>query len=75
MGRLVIDDIDDATLESLRVRAAAHGTTPEEEARAILQQWAADDALCERLGSVRAVRSPGPRVHGEDLIRDGRDEH
>lgn len=38
MSQFVISDIEDATIEQLRLRAAAHGRTAEIEAKEILQQ-------------------------------------
>ena len=61
MSELVIPDVDDATLDRLRERAARHGRTIETEVKAILNealppvvpadQWAAINALREELAA------------------------
>ena len=58
MQELVLTDVDDIVLQDLRDRAARHGRTPAEEAKAILAEslrtrrpddWAGVDAIYERL--------------------------
>jgi plasmid stability protein len=62
MGSLSVRKLDDATLARLRIRAAAHGVSMEEEARRILR-----DAVRapERLGDL-ALELFGPET-GVDL--------
>lgn len=52
MPAITIRNIDDATKHRLRLRAAEHGHSMEEEARAILRAAVADDSTPETgLGS------------------------
>jgi plasmid stability protein len=62
MAGLSVRKLDDETMSRLRIRAAKHGVSMEEEARRILK-----DAVRapERLGDL-AVRIFGPE-HGVDL--------
>jgi plasmid stability protein len=62
MGNLSVRKLDDDTIERLRIRAAEHGVSMEEEARRILSQAVAAPA---RLGDL-AVELLGPN-HGGDL--------
>jgi antitoxin FitA len=70
MANLSIRKLDDETLARLRVRAAHHGVSMEEEARRILR-----DAVSgpKRLGDL-AVRLFGP-AHGVDLPLPEREPH
>ena len=62
MASLSVRKLDERTLERLRVRAAQHGVSMEEEARRIL---GAAVAAPERIGDL-AVQLFGP-AHGVDL--------
>ena len=70
MGNLSVRKLDDETLSRLRIRAAQHGVSMEEEARRILK-----DAVSapERLGDL-AVQIFGPK-HGVDLQLLARTPH
>lgn len=77
MPELVIPDIDHATLELLRERAAHHAHTVETEAKAILAEalqppsddpWAAVNALREEL-----ARSGREFPDSTPLVREDRD--
>jgi plasmid stability protein len=75
MGRIAIDDVDDALMAALSRRAAEHGVPLEQEARDILsaavRQQRAD--LDAELARCRALTPPGPRRLAEELIREDRD--
>ncbi len=70
MANLSIRKLDDRTLEQLRIRAARHGVSMEEEVRRIL---GAAVAAPDRLGNL-AVRLFGP-THGVDLELPVRSPH
>lgn len=75
MAQLLIRNLDDAVLEALRRRAAANGTSMEEQARRALKQAVGLDreAAVQRLDAVRRSigRLAGPSSL-EDLRRDRR---
>ena len=70
MASLSVRKLDDDTLSRLRIRAAKHGVSMEEEARRILK-----DAVSapDRLGDL-ALRIFGPK-HGVDLQLPERTPH
>lgn len=70
MGNLSVRRLDEKTLEQLRLRAAEHGVSMEEEARRIL---AAAVAAPRRLGDL-AVNVFGD-AHGIDLDSPVREPH
>lgn len=52
MAALTIRNVDDALKKRLRIQAAAHGRSMEEEARDILRSWLSQEpARSENLGS------------------------
>ena len=56
---LTIGHLDDATLERPRIRAARHGTSLEEEIRAILKEASKADVQSQNLAaSIRARLAP-----------------
>jgi len=69
MGRILIRNVDDEVLRRLRERAAARGTSLEEEARRALTAEAglARAPALERLAAVRARIG---RVAGPDSLSD-----
>jgi plasmid stability protein len=73
MAQIVIRNIDDAVIDALRQRAAACGTSMEEQARRALASSVGLDRAeaIRRLTEVRrrVGRVPGPSVV-EDLRRD-----
>jgi plasmid stability protein len=78
MGQIVIRNIDTAVIEALRRRAAACGTSMEEQARRALANAVGlnRDAAARRLAEIRRVigRLEGPSTL-DDLRRDrGRDQ-
>ena len=78
MGQIVIRKIDAAVIEALRRRAAACGTSMEEQARRALTKAVGLDreAAARRLAEIRRKigRLEGPSIV-DDLRRDrGRDE-
>lgn len=78
MAQIVIRNIDNAVIEALRRRAAACGTSTEEQARrALIESVGLDrEEAVRRLDSVRRRigRIEGPSIV-EDLRRDrGRDQ-
>jgi len=64
MASLSVRKLDDETVALLRVRAARHGVSMEEEVRQILKRAV---AAPERLGDL-AVRLFSPAYGGEELI-------
>jgi plasmid stability protein len=78
MSQIVIRNIDAAVIEALRRRAAACGTSMEEQARRALTKAVGleREAAAGRLGEIRRIigRLEGPSTL-DDLRRDrGRDE-
>lgn len=71
MASLSVRKIDDETLAQLRMRAARHGVSMEEEARRILKQAV---AAPERLGDL-AVRLFSPAYGGAELELPEREIH
>jgi plasmid stability protein len=70
MANLSVRKLDEETLARLRVRAASHGVSMEEEVRRILKEAVASP---ERLGDL-ALELFGPQ-HGVDLILPQRLPH
>jgi plasmid stability protein len=77
MQELVLTNVDDLVLQDLRVRAARHGRTPAEEAKAILTEalrsthtdvWAPVDAIYQRLAT-----SGRTFTDSAELLREDRD--
>jgi plasmid stability protein len=77
MAELVLTGVDDAVLRRLQERAARHGRTPDEEAKAILAEsvgadradaWAPVDAIYERLATSGRTFSDSA-----ELLRKDRD--
>jgi plasmid stability protein len=78
MGQIVIRNIDSAVIEALRRRAAACGTSMEEQARRALTNAVGldRDSAARRLAEIRRIigRLEGPSTL-DDLRRDrGRDQ-
>ncbi|MBV8119675.1 MAG: plasmid stabilization protein [Alphaproteobacteria bacterium] len=75
MGQILIRNIDAAVLAALRKRAAASGTSTEEQARRALAKAVGldrDDAV-RRLDEIRkAIGRPGDESVVADLRRDRR---
>lgn len=77
MSELVLDGLDDTILDDLRDRAARHGRTIPEEAKAILTEalapkrpdsWASVDAIYGRLAA-----SGKTFTDSTELLREDRD--
>ena len=71
MASLSVRKLDDETLKQLRIRAAQHGVSMEEEVRQILKRAV---SAPERLGDM-AVRLFSPAYGGEELVLPKRDIH
>jgi plasmid stability protein len=78
MSQLTLNDVDDSVWTKLREQAAAHGLSPEAEAKAILSQalvryepdpWAAVDAIRERLATAGREFSDSAELMAEDRLR------
>jgi plasmid stability protein len=78
MSQLTLSDVDDLVWTKLREQAAAHGRTPEAEAKAILSQalvkeehdpWGAVDAIRERLAATGRAFSDSAEIIAEDRLR------
>jgi len=70
VGNLSIRRLDDETIKRLRVRAAEHGVSMEEEARRIISEAV---SAPNRLGDL-AVRTFGPE-YGVEVELDARAPH
>jgi len=77
MAELVLTDVEDYVLYRLRERAARHGRSPTEEAKAILAEalhgkgsdvWASVDAIYHRLATSGRTFSDSA-----DLLHEDRD--
>jgi plasmid stability protein len=76
MPQVLIRNVDDSVLATLRARAAARGLSLEAELREVLSRAAGHPRadLAEEFAAVRA-RTPGKSHRpAEDLVRDSRDE-
>ncbi len=71
MPSLSVRKLDQDTLNQLRIQAAKHGVSMEEEARCILKRAVSTP---ERLGDL-AVRLFSPAYQGEELIIPPRENH
>ncbi len=71
MASLSVRRLDDDTLAQLRVRAAQHGVSMEEEVRQILKHAV---SAPERIGDM-AVRLFSPAYGGEELVLPEREVH
>lgn len=65
MATLTIRNLDDATMERLRIRAARHGTSLEEEVRAILQEVSKADLPSRNLAA--SIRARIAQLDGDEL--------
>jgi plasmid stability protein len=76
MGQVLIRNVDDRTIERLRLRAELKGHSLEQELREIIKQ-AAGPTVEERLATidrVRAMQKKPTKMLSEDVIRKLRDE-
>jgi plasmid stability protein len=78
MQELVLTNVDDVVLQDLQVRAARHGRSPAEEAKAILTEalrntspgvWAPVDAIYQRLAASGRTFSDSANLLREDRDR------
>ncbi len=78
MHELVLADVDEVVLSDLRARAARHGRTPAEEAKAILAEalygkgpdvWAPVDAIYQRLAASGRTFTDSAELVREDRSR------
>jgi antitoxin FitA len=67
VASITIRNLDERTKAKLRVRAARHGRSMEEEARRLLRTALADDAGTEGQHLVDSIRSRFRRLGGVDL--------
>jgi antitoxin FitA len=76
MGQVLIRNVEDSVILSLKERAAEHGRSLEAELRQVLTDAARKSrtTLIQELAEIRALTPKGPRVLAEDLVREGRDE-
>lgn len=76
MGQVLVRNVDDRVIETLKTRAAARGLSLESELRDVLSRAAAHPRA-ELAAELAAVRALTPKPSGplaEDLVREGRDE-
>lgn len=78
MSELVLTDVNEVVLHQLEERAARHGRTPEEEAKAILSEilqgkgqgaWAQVDAIYSHLAASGRTFSDSAELLREDRDR------
>jgi antitoxin FitA len=76
MGQVLIRNVDDSVILSLKERAAEHGRSLEAELRQVLTDAARKSraALIQELAEIRAMTPPVSGPLAEDLVREGRDE-
>ncbi len=76
MAQITIRNLDDAVIQALRQRAAAGGTSTEEEARRALGSAVGidRDAAKARLAAVRASMAGHRDRDAADLVREMRDQ-
>jgi plasmid stability protein len=77
MGQLLVRNLDDAVIRTLKARASARGLSLEAELRDLLTRAAGHPRaeLAEELAKVRAQTPKVPRRRlAEDLVRDSRNE-
>jgi plasmid stability protein len=77
MGQVLIRNLDDYIIESLKLKAEMKGHSLEQELRDILKQ-AAGPTVEERLAMidrVRAMQKKPTKMLSEDVIRKMRDRH
>jgi len=70
MASIVIRNIDDLTKQTLRIRAARHGVSMEEEARRILKEALVRSGAPARLGRRLLDRFSGSR--SDEFVLPGR---
>jgi antitoxin FitA len=75
MGQVLVRNLDDLVIETLRRRAERHGRSLEQELRVVLTEAAAP-TTAERLALVDEIRAMTPSRLSDStpLIRDDRDE-
>ena len=76
MGQVLIRNVDDAVLATLRERAASRGLSLEAELREVLARAAGHPRtdLAAEFTAVRAMTPNKPHRLAEDLVRESRDE-
>jgi len=77
MGQVLIRNLDDHIIDSLKRKADVKGHSLEQELREILKQ-AAGPTVEERLAAldrVRALQKKPTKILSEDVIRKMRDRH
>ena len=81
MGKIVLEDIEEGTLDRLKALASSAGRTPEEEAKLLLAGALAREAgeharrrdLLERMRRTAAMTPPEMDADMTALIREDRD--
>jgi antitoxin FitA len=77
MGQVIIRNIEDGVLASLKKRASEQGLSLEESLRRALAEMAAPSKN-DVIAHLRSIRAMSPRhtkrPFAEDLVREGRDE-
>jgi len=73
MARIVIEDLDEALTARLRVRAARHGRSMEEEARALIETGLAAD-LVQVLNFAESIRRHIDPLGGVEFVLPAREE-
>jgi plasmid stability protein len=76
MGQVLVRNLEEDVIETLKRRAAESGLSLEEQLRIILRETAGAtkrEDIEEVMARCRAMTPPGPRILAEDIIREIRD--
>ncbi|MCW2243498.1 hypothetical protein [Azospirillum canadense] len=81
MGKIVLENIEEDTLDRLRALASSTGRTPEEEAKFLIadalsrsqEERGRREALLRRMREISSMSPPVRGVDMTDLIREDRD--
>ena len=75
MAQVLVRNIEDDVIRTLKLRAEEEGISLEEQLRRILRDAARPKRaeLLAELARIRAMTPPGPRTLAEDIVREIRD--
>lgn len=76
MGQVLIRNVDEAVISTLRARATTRGLSLEAELREVLTRAAGHPRadLAAEFATVRKLTPSQPHQPAEDLVRQGREE-
>lgn len=76
MAQVIIRNLEDEVVASLKAKAELHGKSLEQELRDVLRE-AARPTVAEKLAMIdafRAMTPPGPQTDSVELLRQSREE-